>query len=68
MELAYRIGEDRDLRLSCSEIESLRFLLYRVLEEPGAAPDTRELRENILKKIGGGYLNDKHGQNAQSGN
>lgn len=51
MELAYRIGEDRDLRLSCSEIESLRFLLYRVLEEPGAAPDTRELRENILKKL-----------------
>ena len=51
MELAHRSREERNLRLNGSEIESLRFLLYRVLEEPGAAPDTRELRENILKKL-----------------
>lgn len=51
MELAFRSREDRELKLDGSEIESLRFLLYRVLEEPGAAPDTRELRENILKKL-----------------
>ena len=51
VELAYRSWEDWELRLSGSEMESLRFLLYRVLEEPGAAPDTRELRENILKKL-----------------
>lgn len=51
MELACRSREERELRLDGSEIESLRFLLYRVLEEPGTAPDTRELRENILKKL-----------------
>ena len=51
MELAHRSLEDWELRLSGSEMESLRFLLYRVLEEPGAAPDTRALRENILKKL-----------------
>jgi len=51
MELAFRSREDRELKLDGSEIESLRFLLYRVLEEPGAAPDTRALRENILKKL-----------------
>ena len=51
MELACRSREDRELKLDGSEIESLRFLLYRVLEEPGTAPDTRKLRENILKKL-----------------
>ena len=50
MELACRSREERELRLD-GEIESLRFLLYRVLEEPGTVPDTRELRENILKKL-----------------
>ena len=35
MELAFRSREDRELKLDGSEIESLRFLLYRVLEEPG---------------------------------
>ena len=39
MELACRSREDRELKLDGSEIESLRFLLYRVLEEPGTAPD-----------------------------
>ena len=53
MEPAEQSWKRENVKLSWLEIECLRFLLYRVLEEPGAPADTQLLREEILAKLEG---------------
>ncbi len=40
-----------EIQLSWAEIEALRFLLYRVLEESGTPAETQLLREGIPDKL-----------------